>query len=75
MLAADERGQPLFVVLNAAPEDIAFTLPQVPGGDHWIKVLDTSSESANKRNPRRGARLTAPGRSVLVFSGAAPPAA
>ena len=76
VLAADERGQsPLFLVFNAAPEDIAFTLPKAPGGDHWMKVLDTSSEAPKSETHAAGTRLIARGRSVLVFSGAVPPAA
>ena len=76
VLAADERGQsPLFLVFNAAPEDIAFALPKAPGGDHWMKVLDTSSEAPKSETHAAGTRLIARGRSVRVFSGAVPPAA
>jgi isoamylase len=69
-------GAPLFVVFNAAPEDIAFTLPRVPECSHWVKVLDTAAEAAPARATHAaGARLTVTGRSVLVFSGSMPRAA
>jgi isoamylase len=75
-----ESGQPpVFLVLNAAPEAIAFTLPAVPACKRWTKELDTSSHLPSHAPTREthgaGARLKAAGRSVLVFSGAAPPAA
>ncbi|MPZ39306.1 MAG: glycogen debranching protein GlgX [Rhizobiales bacterium] len=75
VLGPEEGGQaPLFLVLNAAPEAIAFTLPTVPACSHWEKILDTSSDAQASGTHAVGARLTAPGRSVLVFSGEAPPA-
>jgi isoamylase len=65
-------GAPLFLVFNAAPEDIAFTLPGVPKCSHWTKVLDTACEKALSRKAHAaGTRLTVQGRSILVFSGSA----
>jgi glycogen operon protein len=76
VLAPEEGGQPpVFLVLNAAPEAIAFTLPSVPAGSRWERVLDTSIDKPLSETHAAGARLTAPGQSVLVFSGAEPPAA
>ena len=76
VLGPDARGlPPLFLVLNAAPEAIAFTLPAVPECFHWTSVLDTAGAAKVSGTHLAGARLTVPGRSVLVFSGAAPPAA
>ncbi len=46
VLSADESGRPpVFLVLNAAPEAIEFTLPAVPACKHWTKELDTSSSA------------------------------
>jgi isoamylase len=79
VLSAEESGRPpVFLVLNAAPETIEFTLPAVPACKHWTKELDTSSHlpshAPTREMHRAGARLKASGRSVLVFSGAALPA-
>jgi isoamylase len=72
MLGGEGGGRaPLFLVLNAAPEDIVFTLPNVPEWRSWIKELDTSSQAPANETYVAGTRLTSPGRSVLVFSGAA----
>jgi glycogen operon protein len=76
VLSADAGGQPpVFLVLNAAPEAIEFTLPAVPACKHWTKELDTTSSAPARETHRAGARLKVSGRSVLVFSGAALPAA
>ncbi len=70
VLAPLERGQPpLFLVINAAPEAIDFTLPKVPECGAWSKVQDTSSAMPAGDIVAAGTRLSAPGRSVLVFSG------
>jgi glycogen operon protein len=71
---ASERADvaALCLVLNAAPEDIGFTLPAAPSGGDWEKILDTSSEAHASETYAAGSRLTVPGRSVLAFSGAAP---
>jgi isoamylase len=67
--------RPLYIVLNAAPEPIAFTLPTVPEGTHWVEALNTGAAPQKPHALRAGARLTVSGNSVLVFSGEAPPAA
>ena len=73
VLASAERGQaPLFLVLNAATQTIDFTLPSVPECAAWMPTLDTSSATLKRGNIAAGTRLTAPARSVLVFSGQAP---
>ena len=54
VLGPDARGQPpLFLVLNAAPEAIAFTLPAVPECSHWTSALDTAAVAKAERNPYR----------------------
>jgi glycogen operon protein len=73
VLASTERGQPpLFLVLNAATQTIDFTLPSVPECAAWTPTLDTSSATLKRGTMAAGTRLTAPARSVLVFSGQAP---
>lgn len=59
-----------FIVLNAAPEAIQFTLPPMPEYKRWECVLDTAVEGpkdANFYSP--GQSVEAPPRSVLVFAG------
>jgi isoamylase len=76
VLAPRKRGQPaVFVVINAAAEPIEVTLPDFPEGSTWTPVLDTTSETLGRRAIAAGAQVTAPARSVLVFSGAVPRAA
>jgi len=73
VLAPTERGQPpLLIVLNAAPQTIDFTLPSVLGCAAWTRALDTSSATLKRGAVAAGTRLTAPARSVLVFSGQVP---
>src|SRR5262245_42197998 len=73
VLSPNERGQPpLFLVVNAAPQTIDFTLPRVPECAAWMQALDTSSATLPRRAIAAGTRLTAPERSVLVFSGQVP---
>jgi glycogen operon protein len=76
VLAPIERGQPpVFIVINAAPEAIAFTLPKVPECDAWRKVHDTSCATSAGDAIAASTRLSAPERSVLLFSGEARQAA
>jgi isoamylase len=71
VLGPAERGQsPLYIVLNAAPQAIDFTLPSVPEARRWNALLNTAA-TPDKRELASGTKLQAPARSVLVFSGAA----
>ena len=71
ILGDTERGEtPLYVVLNAAPRAIIFTLPSVPNFAGWTLYLDTSSLLAGDTPFEPGSTREAPARSVLVFSGA-----
>jgi isoamylase len=73
VLGSEEQAQPpLFLVFNAASEDIAFTLPNVPECSGWTKVHDTSPVADGEDTFAVGTRLTVRGQSILVFSGAAP---
>jgi isoamylase len=66
-----EKGQPpLYIVLNAASEEIDFVLPMVPNVGHWTARLNTAA-SQDQQDSAPGATLQAPARSVLVFSGSA----
>jgi len=58
----------LYIVLNAAPQTIAFTLPELPGCSHWVAVLDTT-ESLTVQKLASGTQQQAPARAVLAFAG------
>ena len=45
VLGPMEQGQaPIFIVLNAAPEEIAFKLPKMPEYKNWQQVLNTTED-------------------------------
>ena len=79
MCSAPERAAkpPLFIVLNAAPEAIAFdAADRFPNAASGSKALNTAAHAQKPRALPAGARLTVCRTTrVLVFSGAAPPAA
>ena len=51
VLAPMEQGQaPIFIVLNAAPEEIAFKLPGMTEYKNWQQVLNTT-EAVQTRPP------------------------
>ena len=72
VLGPMEQGQaPIFIVLNAAPEEIAFRLPRITEYRNWRQVLNTA---VNKQTPgdfAAGIDAKAPPRSVLAFAGSA----
>ena len=52
-----EQGQaPIFIVLNAAPEEIDFTLPKMPEYKSWQQVLNTTEIEQTDRRLRRRRR-------------------
>jgi glycogen operon protein len=66
-----EPGQtPIFIVLNAAPEEIAFKLPKMTEYKSWQRVLDTTEAKQTTANFASGADSKASPRSVLAFAGA-----
>jgi glycogen operon protein len=72
VLGPKEQGEPpLFIVLNAAPEPIEFTLPKLPEYTRWSCVLDTTAASEAPDSVASGKTAHAPPRSVLAFMGAA----
>ncbi len=66
----EENDPPLFVVLNAAPEAIQFTLPKLPEYKEWIRLLDTTQVQQEGASYQSGTTDEAPARSVLAFAGA-----
>jgi len=66
----EQRQPPIFIVLNAAPEEIAFTLPRMAEYKNWQQVLNTT-EAQTAAAFASGSETKAPPRSVLAFAGAA----
>jgi glycogen operon protein len=62
---------PVFIVLNAAPEPIAFKLPKMSEYRSWRQLLNTAEDNQSATDFAAGTDAEAPSRSVLVFSGAA----
>jgi len=70
VLASIEHGQPpLFIVLNAAPEGIAFHLPKLPKYGVWQQVLNTTEIRQTSADFVSGEATKAPPRTVLAFAG------
>ncbi|HLJ01109.1 MAG TPA: glycogen debranching protein GlgX [Bradyrhizobium sp.] len=70
VLAPVEQNQPpIFIVLNAASEAIAFHLPKLPEYRSWQQRLNTADVAWATRDFASGSETHAPPRSVLVFSG------
>jgi isoamylase len=68
---AEKGGAPIFIVLNAAPEAIAFKMPKVPEYKSWERVLNSADSEQTTASFAAGANLEAPPRSVLAFAGSA----
>jgi glycogen operon protein len=69
VLGPIEPGAPsLYIVLNAAPEAIEFTLPSLRPDGRWIPVLDTTTDVKEEGLLAAGSRRHAPVRSVLAFA-------
>jgi len=60
---------PIFIVLNAAPEEIAFTLPKMTEYKTWQQVLNTTDAKQTAADFEPGTQTSAPPRSVLAFAG------
>jgi glycogen operon protein len=72
VLGPVEQGQaPIFVVLNAVPEEIAFKLPKMNEYKSWHQVLNTADTKQTTIGFAAGADAKAPPRSVLAFAGSA----
>ena len=62
---------PIFIVLNAAPEEIAFKFPEMPDYKNWQQVLNTTEDVQAAADFAAGAETKAPPRAVLAFAGVA----
>jgi isoamylase len=69
MSGGEETPNPIFIVLNAAPEGIPFKLPLMPEYKHWRQVLNTADASLSIEIMPSGTDFNAPPRSVLAFAG------
>jgi len=70
VLGPVEQGQPpIFIVLNAAPEQITFKLPSMTEYKSWQLVLYTTEIVQATADYNPGAETEAPPRSVLAFAG------
>jgi isoamylase len=70
VLGPMEQGQaPIFIVLNAAPEEIAFKMPRMSEYRSWRQVLNTAVNKQVPADFAAGADSEAPPRAVLAFAG------
>jgi isoamylase len=72
VLGPIHHGQePVFIVLNAAPEAIGFKLPKMPEYNKWQQVLNTADGQQAVADFASASETKAPPRSVLAFAGSA----
>jgi isoamylase len=71
VLAGPKGGSPLYIVLNAASEPIAFKVPQWPRCSSWNQLLDTTAMDGASHGEmlQVGQMSEAPPHSILVFEG------
>jgi isoamylase len=71
VLDAAPGGAPLYIVLNAAPDDIEFKTPPWPGCRAWKLLLDTTKTNGAPADEMldAGQVSKAPPRSILVWEG------
>jgi len=71
LAATEDRGEPLFIVFNAAENGVEFTLPPWANVASWSRVLDTAAHSVlpEEKSEVPGTRLIASPVSILVFAG------
>ena len=67
----EPSAAPIFIVLNAAPEEIAFHLPKMPEYKTWQQVLNTADQVQATADFASGIETKAPPRAVLAFAGSA----
>jgi glycogen operon protein len=68
---AEQGGEPIFIVLNAASEEIAFRLPKLSEYKTWRQLLNTIDVKQETRDFASASEAKAPPRSVLAFAGSA----
>jgi glycogen operon protein len=64
-------GEPVFIVLNAAPLPIEFSLPALTEYSRWTCLLNTALSAEKYEAYPAGARAKAPPRAVMLFAGQA----
>jgi glycogen operon protein len=70
VLGSLKQGQrPIFIVLNAAPEEIPFKLPKMVEFKSWRQVLNTTETKQIAFDFATGADTKVPPRWVLAFVG------
>jgi len=70
VLGPTQEGQPpLFIVLNAAPEEIAFKLPTLPEYKTWQQLLNSADVRQTVVKLPAASDTKAPARTVLAFAG------
>lgn len=69
VLGAVDSHAPLYIVLNAASEAIAFTLPKLDPYKQWELVLDTTDDDQLTRRFDRTTAMEAPPHAVLAYAG------
>jgi len=70
VLSPTQEGQPpIFIVLNAAPEEIVFTLPKLPEYKTWQLVLNSAEARQTVTRLPAASETKAPARTVLAFAG------
>ena len=64
-----QRGadETLLIVMNAHHDGVNFTLPEVPEGRQWTRLVDTNDPTLGAKTYAFGAVYTVTGRSLLVF--------
>jgi glycogen operon protein len=68
---SEPGGEPIYIVLNAAPEPINFILPKLPEYSRWTLLLNSAATAAGTEVHASGSGAKAPPRAVMVFAGAA----
>lgn len=66
----NERGAPLFIVLNAGADTIPLVMPEWPGCGRWSLLLSTDTKKPHVAKLHVGAKSAAPARSATLFVGA-----
>ena len=70
VLAPEQGAQPLYIVLNAGPDAIAFTLPHLAWRS-WLPLLNTAGSLEEGREVQAGGQAQVSARSVIAFAGIA----
>jgi glycogen operon protein len=73
-----DRGESLYVILNAYWEPLSFELPELPSGQQWHRVVDTALPSPEdlavpgQEQPLSGTAYLATARSVVILRARVP---